>query len=122
MSEESVHLLGQGAGYGVLVGVGAAFAIGMIITTKLLQRYLHEDANSTETFSVANRSVGLFLSASAVYSSWTWATESLWVGLMTYNYGIQASYYYGAGLCIQIAVMSLIGIHAKRKYQLHTPV
>ena len=115
MSEESVHLLGQGAGYGVLVGVGAAFAIGMIITTKLLQRYLHEDANSTETFSVANRSVGLFLSASAVYSSWTWATESLWVGLMTYNYGIQASYYYGAGLCIQIAVMSLIGIHAKKK-------
>ncbi|RCK63261.1 Urea active transporter [Candida viswanathii] len=115
MSEESVHLLNQGAGYGVLVGVGAAFAIGMILTTKLLQRYLHEDANSTETFSVANRSVGTFLSASAVYSSWTWATECLWVGLMTYNYGIQASYYYGAGLAIQISVMSLIGIHAKKK-------
>ncbi|RCK63838.1 putative urea active transporter 1 [Candida viswanathii] len=115
MSEESVHILTQGAGYGVLVGVGAAFAIGMIITTKLLQRYLHEDANSTETFSVANRSVGTFLSASAVYSSWTWATECLWVGLMTYSYGVQAAYYYGAGLTIQIAVMALIGIHAKKK-------
>ena len=34
---------------------------------------------------------------------------------MTYNYGIQAGYYYGAGLAIQIAVMSVIGIHAKRK-------
>ena len=34
---------------------------------------------------------------------------------MTYNYGIQAGYYYGAGLAIQIAVMSVIGIHAKKK-------
>ena len=38
---------------------------------------------------------------------------------MTYNYGIQAGYYYGAGLAIQIAVMSVIGIHAKRKSQQH---
>lgn len=34
---------------------------------------------------------------------------------MVYSYGIQASYYYGAGLAVQIAVMSLIGIHAKKK-------
>ncbi|KAK6455412.1 urea transport protein [Scheffersomyces xylosifermentans] len=112
---ESVSLLGQGAGFGVLVGVGAVFAGGMILTTKLLQKYLHENANSTETFSVANRSVGTFLSASAVYSSWSWATELLWVSTMVYSYGIQASYYYGAGLAVQIAVMSMIGIHAKKK-------
>lgn len=98
MSESAVHLLDQAAGYGVLVGVGALFAGGMILTTFLLQRYLHENANSTETFAVANRSVGTFLSASAVYSSWSWSTEFLLVSLMTYNYGIQAGYYYGAGL------------------------
>lgn len=115
MSESAVHLLDQAAGYGVLVGVGALFAGGMILTTFLLQRYLHENANSTETFAVANRSVGTFLSASAVYSSWSWSTEFLLVSLMTYNYGIQAGYYYGAGLAIQIAVMSVIGIHAKKK-------
>ena len=34
---------------------------------------------------------------------------------MTYNYGVQAGYYYGAGLAIQIAVMSVIGIHAKKR-------
>ena len=61
MSESAVHLLDQAAGYGVLVGVGALFAGGMILTTFLLQRYLHENANSTETFAVANRSVGTFL-------------------------------------------------------------
>ena len=115
MSESSVHLLNQAAGYGVLIGVGALFAGGMILTTFLLQKYLHENANSTETFSVANRSVGTFLSASAVYSSWSWSTEFLFVSLMTYNYGVQAGYYYGAGLAIQIAVMSVIGIHAKKR-------
>ncbi|EMG49948.1 Urea transporter, putative [Candida maltosa Xu316] len=115
MSEESVHLLGQGAGYGVLVGVGAAFAVGMILTTKLLQKYLHEDANSTETFSVANRSVGTFLSASAVYSSWSWSSELILSASQVYNYGVQAAYYYGAGISVQIAVMAMVGIHAKKK-------
>ena len=115
MVEDTVHLLNQAAGYGVLVGVGAVFAGGMILTTFLLQKYLHENANSTETFSVANRSVGTFLSASAVYSSWSWATEFLLVTLMTYNYGIQAGFYFGAGLAVQIAVMSVLGIHAKKK-------
>ena len=115
MAENTVHLLTQGAGYGVLVGVGAVFAGGMILTTFLLQKYLYENANSTETFFVANRSVGTFLSASAVYSSWSWATEFLLVTLMTYNYGIQAGFYFGAGLAVQIAVMSVLGIHAKKK-------
>lgn len=112
---QAVHLLGQASGYGVLVGVGALFAGGMILTTNLLKKYLNENANSTETFSVANRTVGTALSASAVYSSWSWATELLWCTTMVYNYGIQASYYYGSGLAIQIAVMATIGIHAKKK-------
>lgn len=115
MSDKAVHLLGQGAGYGVLVGVGAVFAGGMILTTKLLQKYLHENANSTETFSVANRTVKTPLTTSAVYSSWSWATELLWSCTMVYNYGIQASFYFGAGLAVQIAVMATIGIHAKKK-------
>lgn len=50
MSDQPVELLNQGAGYGVLVGVGSVFAIGMILTTILLRKYLHEDARSTETF------------------------------------------------------------------------
>ncbi|EGW30630.1 urea transport protein [Spathaspora passalidarum NRRL Y-27907] len=117
MSDEAspVNLLPQGAGYGVLLGVGAVFAAGMILTTFLLKKYLNENSNNTETFSVADRNVGTFLSASAVYSSWSWADELLWSCTMVYNYGIQASYYYGAGLAVQIAVMSCIGIHAKKK-------
>lgn len=116
MSDETaVHLLSQGAGFGVLLGVGAVFAGGMILTTKLLLKYLHEDHNNTETFSVANRSVGTALTTLAVYSLWSWANELLWTLTMVYTYGIQASYYYGAGLAIQIAVMATLGIHAKKK-------
>lgn len=40
---------------------------------------------------------------------------------MVYNYGIQSSYYYMSGLAVQIAVMSMVGIHAKKKIpQAHT--
>ncbi|CCG20508.1 hypothetical protein CORT_0A01170 [Candida orthopsilosis Co 90-125] len=111
----TVTLLNQAAGYGVLVGVGGGFAIGMVIVTILLRKYLKEDNNSTETFAVADRSVGTLLSASAVYSSWSWADELLWTTTMVYNYGIQSSYYYMSGLVIQITVMSMVGIHAKKK-------
>ncbi|KAI5951488.1 hypothetical protein KGF54_004562 [Candida jiufengensis] len=129
MSEVStVHLLNQSAGYGILVGCGVAFAAGMMLVTYLLKRYLNEDNNSTESFAVANRSVGTFLTASAVYSSWrklltsnSWATELLWCSTMVYSYGIQASYFYAAGLAVQIAVMSMIGANSKKKVpQAHT--
>lgn len=111
----TVTLLPQAAGYGVLVGVGGGFAIGMVITTNLLRKYMKEDNNNTETFAVANRSVGTLLAASAVYSSWSWADELLWTTTMVYNYGVQSSYFYMSGLVIQIAVMAMVGIHAKKK-------
>lgn len=50
MASETLNLLPQAAGYGVLVGVGAFFAIFIIIATKLSNKYLGEDAQSTEMF------------------------------------------------------------------------
>lgn len=76
---------------------------------------MEEDTNSTENFMVANRSVGVGLTGSAVFSSWYWATEILWVVTMVYSYGIMSSFWYFAGLTIQICVMALLGIHAKKK-------
>lgn len=43
---ESVELLNQGSGYGILVGVGALFAIGIIVATKLMGKYLNENSQS----------------------------------------------------------------------------
>ncbi|CCH44665.1 putative urea active transporter 3 [Wickerhamomyces ciferrii] len=114
MSEAS-ELLSQGAGYGVLIGGGVIFTLFILITTKLNNKYLNEDSKSTEMFMVANRSVGIGLTASSVYSSWTWATELLWVTAMVYNYGVQSAFWYAAGGSIQICLLAIIGIESKKK-------
>jgi len=73
--------LSQGAGYGVVIGLGALFALGMIgITTTLRRRGNVEDAEeftgksdpSYTLTPVAKRSIGTGLTAAAVISSWTW--------------------------------------------------
>lgn len=110
-----VDLLSKADGYGVLFGVGAAFAIGIVFATRLMNKYLHENSESTEMFMVCNRTVGIGLTASAVYSSWTWATELLWCVTMVYYYGVQSSYWYAAGLSVHITILAVVGIEAKKK-------
>jgi hypothetical protein len=72
-SDEALVPLSQGVGYGVVIGVGLAFGLGMILVTKFLERFLGERSDRPEMFMVANRSVGTGLTASAVVSSWMWA-------------------------------------------------
>ncbi len=108
-------ILSQGAGYGVLIGVAALFALGIIGATKAMDKYLNENSQSTEMFMVANRSVGIGLTASAVFSSWMWASEYLWCVTMVYNYGIASAYWYAAGLSVHICVMAVVGIESKKK-------
>ncbi|CAF3945451.1 unnamed protein product, partial [Adineta steineri] len=49
--------LTQGDGYGILIGFGTIFAMGMIGMTICLHRYLGEATDSSETFSTADRKV-----------------------------------------------------------------
>lgn len=60
--------LSQGTGYGLILGLGFAFAVGMIGTTWALKRY-HGEVQTSEAFSTANRTVKSGLVASAVVSS-----------------------------------------------------
>ncbi|KAJ3550163.1 hypothetical protein NM208_g124 [Fusarium decemcellulare] len=112
---EALVPLSQGLGYGVVVGVGLAFGLGMILVTKFLQRFLGERSDRSEMFMVANRSVGTGLTASAVVSSWMWATAIIWTAAQGYLYGIAAPFWYAAGCTIQIALMTVLAIHAKVK-------
>lgn len=57
--------------YGVIIGLGFAFAFGMMMTTYVLRRYNNE-LQTSEVFSTAGRTVKSGLVASAVVSSWTW--------------------------------------------------
>ncbi|KAG5366469.1 putative multidrug resistance protein [Yarrowia sp. B02] len=107
--------LPQGVGYGILVGVGALFAVFVVFTLRLSASYLGEKANKSEMFMVANRTIGVGLTGSAVFSSWMWAAETLFSSVMGYTYGIAGPYWFAAGLTFQIALMAVLGIQVKLK-------
>jgi Na+/proline symporter len=79
--------LGQAWGYGIVLGVGFLFALGMILTTWVLKRYNNE-LQTSEMFSTAGRTVKSGLVASAVVSSWTWAATLLQSTSVAFRYGM----------------------------------
>ncbi|KIW26206.1 uncharacterized protein PV07_09319 [Cladophialophora immunda] len=107
--------LSQSVGYGVVVGLGVAFAIGMVFVTRALKKTLGEDNETTETFMVANRSVGTGLTASAVISSWTYSTALLGSPYLTYWYGIALPVWWAAGQSTMICAFGWLAIQAKRR-------
>lgn len=69
MASERIELVSQGTGYGIIVGLGALFAILILESVRIQKRYLLEDSERSEMFMVANRTIGTGLTASAVFSS-----------------------------------------------------
>ncbi|KAF2447889.1 SSS family solute:Na+ symporter [Karstenula rhodostoma CBS 690.94] len=107
--------LPQGAGYGVVVGLGVAFALGMLWVTNALKRAFNEDNKSTETFMVAGRSVGTGLTSAAVIASWLYSTALLAGSLLTYRYGLALGVWWGASASTMICLMAFLSIETKRK-------
>ncbi|KZP03885.1 Na+/solute symporter [Athelia psychrophila] len=105
--------LSQGAGYGVVVGLGALFAIGMIFISNTLSKRGNKEDN--EEFTVAKRSVGTGLTAAAVISSWTWSTTLLSSCNVAYTYGVAGAFFYAACNSTQVMVFSNLAIQTKRK-------
>lgn len=106
--------LSQGVGYGIVVGVGALFAIGMSLTSWILSRYMAEVQDS-EMFMTAKHSVQVGLTASAVVSSWTIATTLLTSTTYGYRYGVSGPFWYAAGASVQILLFSVAAVELKRK-------
>lgn len=69
MAAKEIVLVSQATGYGIIIGLGALFAILILISVRIQKRYLQEDSDRSEMFMVANRSIGTGLTASAVFSS-----------------------------------------------------
>ncbi|PWN36841.1 uncharacterized protein FA14DRAFT_183221 [Meira miltonrushii] len=116
MSDTSIPApLSQGWGYGVTVGFGLAFAIGMMGITEALKRSTGENNRHFETFAVAGRKIGTGLTATAVISSWAWSTALLSSSAITYNYGVAGAYWFAAGCLVQICFFALIAIQSKRR-------
>lgn len=112
MSEVDGRVFGQSVGYGMIVGVGFAFAIVMVGVTKILSKYFNENQNS-EMLMTANRSIKIGLVASAVFSSWTIGSTLLLSVTETYLIGTSASFYYGAGACVQIIFFAILALRLK---------
>ncbi|KAI9737371.1 MAG: hypothetical protein M1834_009525 [Cirrosporium novae-zelandiae] len=104
----------QGVGYGILIGVGAIFAIGMWWASYVLGKF-NKEVQTSEMFSTAKHSIKSGLVASAVVSGWTIAATLLTSTSWTYSYGISGAYFYGAGASVQIYVFAVSAIELKRK-------
>ncbi|OJK00996.1 hypothetical protein ASPACDRAFT_117653 [Aspergillus aculeatus ATCC 16872] len=117
MSSDTVSFtapLSQGFGYGIIVGLGFAFALLMIFITWALKRYQHE-VQTSEMFSTAGRSVKSGLVAAAVVSSWTWAATLLQSSTVAYEYGISGPFFYASGATVQIILFATLAIELKRR-------
>lgn len=114
MSSAAYVALPQGAGYAVVVGLGAVFAAGMVLTTFCLKRY-NKEIMTAEEFATAGRSVKTFLLSSAVVSSWTWAATLLTSTVQVYNNGVSGALYYAAGATVQIILFACLAIKGKER-------
>lgn len=110
----TVQFFSQSVGWGIIIGVGAAFAIGMITISSLLAKYNNEIQDS-EMLSTAKRSIKTGLIASAVVSSWTIGSTLLLSCTDTYLLGVSAAWWYGGGACVQIIIFAVAAIELKRK-------
>lgn len=112
--DSQIQFFSQSVGWGIIIGVGAAFAVGMLTISWLLAKYNNEIQDS-EMLSTAKRSIKTGLIASAVVSSWTIGSTLLLSCTDTYLLGISAAWWYGAGACVQIIIFAVAAIELKRK-------
>jgi len=110
MSSANQPVLPQGAGYGVVVGIGLFFSAFMICLTAIQARYTAYSPKSSEEFSSASRSVKPGLIASGIVSAWTWAATLLQSSAVAYKYGISGPWWYGAGATVQVLLFAQVSV------------
>ncbi|KAK6202268.1 Sodium:solute symporter family-domain-containing protein [Scheffersomyces amazonensis] len=114
-SEPNTVVFSQGTGYGLVIGLGFAFAVIMLIVSKLLEKIFNEIQNS-EMLMTAKRSISSTgLLASSIVSSWTIGSTLLLSTTSAYQNGVSSAYWYGAGACVQIIIFSCMALEMKRK-------
>ncbi|GJE98211.1 urea transporter [Phanerochaete sordida] len=110
-------VLPQGAGYGVVVGIGLFFSAFMVLLTAIQARYTGFSPKTSEEFNSASRSVKPGLIASGIVSAWTWAATLLQSSAVAYKYGISGPWWYGAGATVQVLLFAQLAA----KLKMHAP-
>ncbi|KUJ10937.1 Na+/solute symporter [Mollisia scopiformis] len=112
-TSDGIQVLDSGVGYGIVVGIGAFFALLMLAITYLQNRYTSYSTHQAEEFNTASRSVKPGLIAAGIVSSWTWSATLLTSSTFAYTYGISGPMWYGAMGTWQILLFALIAIKIK---------
>lgn len=107
------EVLPQGAGYGVVVGIGLFFSAFMLCLTAAQARYTGVSPKDSEEFSSASRSVKPGLIASGIVSAWTWAATLLQSSAIAYRYGISGPWWYAAGATVQVLLFAQLAAKLK---------
>ncbi|KAG2123817.1 urea transporter [Suillus clintonianus] len=107
------EILPQGAGYGVVVGIGLFFSAFMVGLTAMQARYTGVSPKDSEEFSSASRSVKPGLIASGIVSAWTWAATLLQSSAVAYRYGISGPWWYAAGATVQVLLFAQLAAKLK---------
>ncbi|KUJ20913.1 Na+/solute symporter [Mollisia scopiformis] len=107
-------VLPEGAGYGVVVGIGFFFAIVMAGISYIQNRYTKYSTRGSEEFNTASRSVKSGLIAAGIVSAWTWAATLLQSSTVAYEYGISGPFWYAAGATVQIFMFAILACKVKQ--------
>jgi SSS family transporter len=110
---DTTSVLPQGAGYGVVVGIGLFFSAFMILLTAIQARYTGFSPKNSEEFTSASRSVKPGLIASGIVSAWTWAATLLQSSAVAYKYGISGPWWYGSGATVQVLLFAQLAAKLK---------
>ncbi|KAF2650180.1 Na+/solute symporter [Lophiostoma macrostomum CBS 122681] len=114
MASSAATALPEGAGYGVVVGIGFFFAFLMMGISWLQNRYTMYSTKQSEEFNTASRSVKPGLIASGIVSAWTWAATLLQSSTVGYTYGVAGPFWYAAGATVQILMFSILACKVKQ--------
>lgn len=112
-SKEFTRVLTQSTGYGIVIGLGAAFAVMMLAFTRLQKRFTRFSASNAAEFATASRSIKPGLICCGIVSSWTWSATLLQSSVATYTDGLSAAWWYGVGGTIQIVAFSALAAKIK---------
>lgn len=110
----------QGVGYGIVLGVGAFFAVLMNVVTLLQNKFSKNKSNRADEFTAASRNVPLGLMIVSIVSSWCWSLTLLQSATESYNYGVSGGYLYAIGGFIQVSVFSVVASKVKANANLVT--
>ncbi|KAK4949672.1 hypothetical protein LTR10_011513 [Elasticomyces elasticus] len=113
MSGTVATILPEGAGYGVVVGIGFFFTAVMIGISMIQNRYTNFSTRTNEEFNTASRSIKPGLIAAGIVSAWTWAATLLQSSTVAYEYGVAGPFWYAAGATVQILMFSILACKTK---------